>query len=134
MNLDKFRKICLSFPAATEQIQWGSDLVFKVGGRMFAVAATEPGAHAVSFKCSDEGFAELLEQDGIVPAPYMARARWVALERLDTLSDREIHDRLGEAYQLVFAKLTKKEQSRISGTPNDRTRRRPVGARAAKRR
>src|SRR4029453_7376858 len=114
MNLDKFRKICLSFPAATEQIQWGSDLVFKVGGRMFAVAATEPGAHAVSFNCSDEGFAELLEQDGIVPAPYMARARWVALERLDTLSDREIQDRLGEAYQLVFAKLTKKEQSRIS--------------------
>jgi predicted DNA-binding protein (MmcQ/YjbR family) len=138
MNLETLRKICLSFPAATEQIQWGSDLVFKVGRRMFAVAATEPGAHAVSFKCSDEGFAELLEQEGIVPAPYMARARWVALERLDTLSDREIQDRLGEAYRLVFAKLTKKKQARISGTHNERSGRRRVRrtgrARAGKRR
>jgi predicted DNA-binding protein (MmcQ/YjbR family) len=113
MTIDKFRTICLGFPAATEQIQWGHDLVFKVGGRMFAVAATEPSAHAASFKCSDEGFAELLEEEGVSPAPYMARAKWVAVERFDTLSDREMQDRLAEAYRLVFEKLTKKEQARI---------------------
>jgi predicted DNA-binding protein (MmcQ/YjbR family) len=113
MTLEKFRKICLSFPAATEQIQWGADLVFKVGGKMFAVAATEPSSHAVSFKCSDEGFAELLERDGVSPAPYMARAKWVALERFDTLPDREVQDRLAEAYRLVFTKLTKKAQSEV---------------------
>jgi predicted DNA-binding protein (MmcQ/YjbR family) len=117
MNLEKFRKICLGFPAATEQIQWGHDLVFKVGGRMFAVAATEPSAHVVSFKCSDEGFAELLEQEGVAPAPYMARAKWVALERFDTLSDREIQERLAEAYRLIFEKLTKKEQEKIARVP-----------------
>jgi predicted DNA-binding protein (MmcQ/YjbR family) len=113
MNLDKLRTLCLSFPGATEQIQWGSDLVFKVGGKMFAVAATEPGDHVLSFKCTDEGFAELLEREGVVPAPYMARAKWVALETYDALDDREIKDRIAEAYALIFAKLTKQAQGKI---------------------
>jgi predicted DNA-binding protein (MmcQ/YjbR family) len=120
VNLEKLRRHCLSFPAATEQIQWGADLVFKVGGKMFAVAATEPDAsHRLSFKCSDEGFAELLENVGVVPAPYMARAKWVALERFDALSDREIESRIAESYSLVFEKLTKKQQAEI-GAKNKR--------------
>jgi predicted DNA-binding protein (MmcQ/YjbR family) len=114
VNLEKLRKHCLSFPGATEQVQWGADLVFKVGGKMFVVAATEPSGHVLSFKCSDEHFAELLERDGIVPAPYMARARWVALERFDALTDREIQSEVGSAYELIFAKLTKKAQGEIA--------------------
>jgi predicted DNA-binding protein (MmcQ/YjbR family) len=115
MTLEKLRKHCLSYPGATEQIQWGADLVFKVGGRMFAVAATEPSAtHRLSFKCSDEAFAELIEADGIDPAPYLARAKWVALERLDTLSGREIEARIRDSYDLVFAKLTRKDQAGIA--------------------
>ena len=114
MTLEKLRKHCLTYPGATEQIQWGADLVFKVGGKMFAVAATEPAGHCLSFKCSDEGFAELVEQEGIVPAPYLARAKWVALERFDALSDREIEQRIREAYDIVFGKLTKKSQAAIA--------------------
>jgi predicted DNA-binding protein (MmcQ/YjbR family) len=115
MTLDKLRKHCMTYPGATEQIQWGADLVFKVGGKMFAVAATEAGAgHRLSFKCSDETFAELVEQDGIVPAPYMARAKWVALETFDALTDREIEQRISGSYDLVFAKLTKKAQAEIA--------------------
>ncbi|MBA2301790.1 MAG: MmcQ/YjbR family DNA-binding protein [Acidobacteria bacterium] len=121
MNLEKLRSHCLSLRGATEQIQWGADLVFKVGGKMFAVAATEPGSgHRVSFKCSDEGFAELVEQDGIVPAPYLARAKWVALEAREALSDREIQNHIHESYDLVFAKLTKKLQTEISAAPAPR--------------
>jgi predicted DNA-binding protein (MmcQ/YjbR family) len=122
MNIEKLRKYCLKLKGATEQIQWGADLVFKVGGKMFAVAATEPDAgHRLSFKCTDEGFAELLEQEGIVPAPYMARAKWVALERWESLSDREIEDRIRTSYDLVFGKLTKAEQARISGVRQSKT-------------
>jgi predicted DNA-binding protein (MmcQ/YjbR family) len=124
MNLDKLRRHCLTYPGATEQIQWGADLVFKVGGKMFAVAATDPGAsHRLSFKCSDEGFAELIEHEGIVPAPYLARAKWVALERFDALGDREIEARIGEAYQLVFDKLTRKAQTSISAAKPPRRKR-----------
>jgi predicted DNA-binding protein (MmcQ/YjbR family) len=125
VNLERLRQHCLSLPGVTEQIQWGSDLVFKVGGKMFAVAATDPAAsHRLSFKCSDEGFAELLEQEGIVPAPYLARAKWVALETFDALGDREITGRISEAYDLVFARLTKKDQAAITSTRSVSARRR----------
>lgn len=123
MTLERLRTHCLSYPGATEQIQWGADLVFKVGGKMFVVAATEPAAsHRLSFKCSDERFAALVENEGVVPAPYLARAKWVALERFDALSDREIEASIAEAYSLVFGKLTKKAQAEIvtrsaTGTP-----------------
>jgi predicted DNA-binding protein (MmcQ/YjbR family) len=117
VNLETFRKHCLTYPGATEQIQWGADLVFKVGGRMFAVAATDAAStHRVSFKCTDEGFAELVEHDGIVPAPYLARAKWLALERFDALGDRELRERLREAYDSIVAKLTKKAQAEIAAS------------------
>lgn len=117
MNLERLRKICRALPGATEQIQWDSDLVFKVGGKMFAVAATDPAAsQRLSFKCSDQGFAELLEQEGIVPAPYLTRAKWVSLETFDALGDREIANRISEAYDLVFARLTKNAQAAITAT------------------
>ena len=122
MNLERLRACCMSFPGATEQIQWGDNLVFKVGGKMFAVAATDPAAaYVVSFKCSDEGFAELLEMDGLAPAPYLARAKWVALERFDALSDRELQSRLREAYDLIVARLTKTRREAIP-TSRRRTR------------
>ena len=122
MNLEKLRRHCLAFPGATEQIQWGDNLVFKVGGKMFALAATEPAAaHRLSFKCTDEGFAELLENDGVAPAPYLARAKWVALERFDALSDREIEHRIHEAYDTVFERLPRKDQAAIaSASPRRR--------------
>ena len=86
MTLEKLRTLCLSFPGATEQIQWGADLVFKVGGKMFCVACTEPVSPpkvAMSFKCDDEAFAELIEVEGAMPAPT-GQAKWVALEAFDT--------------------------------------------------
>jgi predicted DNA-binding protein (MmcQ/YjbR family) len=125
MNLDKLRKHCLSFPGATEQIQWGADLVFKVGGRMFAVAATEVDAsHRLSFKSSDEAFAELVEREGVAPAPYLARAKWVALETFDALSDREIEKQIADAYALVRAKLPRKVQAAITTTKPARRKKR----------
>src|SRR5919112_2764168 len=111
MALEWFRQHCLSFPHATENVQWGNDLVFKVGGKMFAVLALEPSEHLCSFKCPPETFAELTEQPGIVPAPYMARAHWVALEKENTLPRGEVKRLLREAYDLVFAKLPKKTQA-----------------------
>jgi len=115
MNAEKFRQLCLSLPGATENLQWGNDLVFKVGGRMFAVAALDADAtHRASFKCSDERFAELQEYEGAVPAPYLARAKWIAVAAWDTLPDREIDARVRESHRLVFEKLTGKERAKIS--------------------
>ncbi len=103
----------MSLPGATEQIQWGADLVFKVGGKMFCVACTEVAPVVTSFKCDDETFAELCERDGIIPAPYMARAKWVALERWDALEDRELRPLIERSYGLVKQKLPKKTQAAL---------------------
>jgi len=114
VRLTKLREYCLSFPGATEQIQWGADLVFKVGGKMFCVACTEVAPNVMSFKCDDEVFAEMCERSGIIPAPYMARAKWIALEQWDTLSDGELKPLVAEAYRLVKEKLPQKTQASLA--------------------
>jgi predicted DNA-binding protein (MmcQ/YjbR family) len=113
MTLEALRRLCLSLPGATEQVQWGADLVFKVGGKMFCVANTEPGGVAMSFKCDDETFATLVERDGVIPAPYLARAKWVALERFDTMPARELTPLVKRSYELVVAKLPKTTRARL---------------------
>jgi predicted DNA-binding protein (MmcQ/YjbR family) len=115
MNVDWLREICLSFAGATEQIQWGSDLLFKVGGKMFAVTPLEPAPVYLSFKSSPENFAELTERPNIIPAPYLARAQWVALETRDALPAQELARLLRESYEMVFAKLPKKTREALSG-------------------
>jgi predicted DNA-binding protein (MmcQ/YjbR family) len=117
MNIDRLRKLCLALPGATEQIQWGADLVFKVGGKMFCAACTEVAPNVMSFKCDDEMFAELCEREGIIPAPYLARAKWVALERWDTMDERELNSLLERAYSLVRQKLPKKTQAALEHSP-----------------
>lgn len=111
LDVDRIRSICLAFPHATETVQWGNDLVFKVAGKMFAVAALDPGPHCLSFKTTPDQFAELTERPGIVPAPYLARAHWVSLESGRAMPAAEIARRLREAYDLTVAKLSKKSRS-----------------------
>ena len=83
MNTDWVRGVCMKLPHTTEEVLWGGDLVFKIGGKMYAVAGLEPGAVWMSFKCSPVSFAELTECEGIIPAPYLARHHWVALQTED---------------------------------------------------
>ena len=114
MNIDQLRKLCLSFPGATEQIQWGDNLLFKVGGKMFAVAALEPAAVWMSLKANPENFVELTERPGIIPAPYLARAKWIALESQDSLPAAEVAGLLRESYELVLAKLPRKLRGTVA--------------------
>lgn len=115
MNLDSIRTYCLSLPHATEDIQWGNDLLFRISGKIFAGMSLDP-PHSLSFKCTPEKFHELIELEGIIPAPYTARNKWVMLERLDALGDRELKSLIENSYQLMFAKLTKKAQAELGST------------------
>ena len=110
MDAEWLREVCLALPDATEHIQWGYDLVFKVHGKMFAVAPLEPAPVVLSFKCSDESFAELTERPDVIPAPYMARAKWVALQSRDAVRRGELAELLRASYAMVFAKLPKRLQ------------------------
>ncbi len=123
MDIESVRKFCLSLPHVTEGIQWENDLLLRIGNKMFVVISLEPASdHCMSFKCTPEKFAELVEQEGIMPAPYVARYHWVALERFDVLPERELKDLLKSAYDLVRDKLPKRVRDELSKKPSKKTR------------
>ena len=113
MNIDQLRELCLSFPGAAEQLQWGDHLLFKVGGKMFVVASLEPAPVWLSLKANPEKFIELTERPGVIPAPYLARAKWIALETPEALPFPELTQLIRESYELVLAKLPQKLRQRI---------------------
>jgi len=122
MNLDSIRNYCLSLPHATEDIQWGNDLLFRISGKIFAAMSLDP-PHSLSFKCTPEKFDELIEFEGIIPAPYMARNKWVMLERLDALNDSEVKRLIKNSYEIIFSKLTKKLQAELGAATKPAARR-----------
>ena len=121
MDIEWIRKHCASLAHTTEHVQWGTDLVFKVGGKMYAIAPTEPAPVVLSFKCSGENFAELVERPGVIPAPYLARAQWVALQNESALSRAELGRLLREAHDLVLAKLPRSVQASLGKSTPGRT-------------
>ncbi len=125
MDIETLRRYCLSLPHATEGIQWGNDLLFRIGGKMFAVVALERTPICISFKCTPEEFAELTEREGIIPAPYMARNNWVMLESLDVLPRAELKRLIKDSYGMVAAKLTKKVQAQLGLAPKAALARKP---------
>ncbi|MBI2683237.1 MAG: MmcQ/YjbR family DNA-binding protein [Acidobacteriales bacterium] len=117
MTREMLRSFCRRLPHVIEDVKWGNNLCFLIGGKMFAVTCLERTAPVkLSFKCKPERFTELVEVDGIIPAPYMARNHWVSLERWDALRDAEIKDSVTESYALVKARLPKKVQGKLGDT------------------
>ncbi len=112
MNIEDIRKYCLGFAQATEKLQWGDALCFKVRDKMFAVAGLDNPR--LTFKCTPDVFAELIERDGIRPSPYLARYKWVMLERLDALSDAEIREHIQQSYEMVEAGAPKTKPRKSS--------------------
>jgi predicted DNA-binding protein (MmcQ/YjbR family) len=121
--IDWVRAFCLSLPHATEDVQWEHDLLFRIAGKMFCVANMEPQLvpTKIAFKCTPEKFAELVEVEGIIPAPYMARNHWVAMIEMDALRRPEIKELIQASYQLVLEKLPKKKQAELRTEPRPRT-------------
>ena len=115
MDLESVREYCLSLPHATEGVQWDNDLLFRIGGKMFAVMGLDRTPTNLCFKCTPEKFEELIEREAIIPAPYMARIKWVMLERLDALEEREVKELIRSSYEMVLAKLPKKVRETITG-------------------
>jgi predicted DNA-binding protein (MmcQ/YjbR family) len=114
MNLEQIREYCVSLPHATEEVLWEKDLVFKIGGKMFAVIGLDAGPDSqFSFKCTPEEFAELTEREGIVPAPYAARYHWVAVQKPNALSQAEVKRLIKDSYEMVKAKLPKKVRAQL---------------------
>ena len=126
MDNERIREICLALPHVTETVNWGHHLVFWVGGRdiggkMFAMTDLDgTGIGVLWFHCGAERFHELLEREGILPAPHLARAYWVAVERWDVLRPREIEDELRRAHALIYEKLPVRTKTLLAMPKKDR--------------
>ena len=126
MDNERIREFCLSLPHVTETVNWGHDLVFwvgdrDIGGKMFAVIDLEnTGSGVLSFHCGAEHFHELIEIEGIVPAPYSARAFWVMIQRWEVLRQREFEDELRKAHTLIYEKLPKRTKTVLSMPEKER--------------
>jgi predicted DNA-binding protein (MmcQ/YjbR family) len=132
--LESVRAFCLNLPGTTEDVKWGSDLCFLIGGKMFAVVNLDP-PHQISFKTTPERFAELVERDGVKPAPYLARAMWVQQEALgEALGRRELESLLKQAYEIVAARLPRSRRPADSRTRTRASQRRSRKGVTAKRR
>jgi predicted DNA-binding protein (MmcQ/YjbR family) len=106
---EAFEAHCLGLPAVSLSVQWGGTSVFKVGGKIFALAngLVERRASGFMFKVSDMAYELLIEQGLAAPAPYLARAKWVQMADNDALPDAELAAYLNQAHALVAARLTR---------------------------
>lgn len=115
MQLHRLRQFALSLPHASVVKQWGETLVFKVGGKMFLTVSLDGEiVEALSFKCSPPDFRRLTGVDGIVPAPYLARASWVQLEDVLALPWSGLEAQIRQSYELVWERLPKKIQAALA--------------------
>ena len=114
MDAESLRRFLLTLPHVVETVQWGNNLVFwvgdkAIGGKMFALINLDnDGKALVSYAAGAEHYAELLEIDGLVPAPYMARIYWIAAERWDVFRKTQWQEELQAARDLTYAKLPPK--------------------------
>lgn len=114
MYLEWLRDYCMSFPGATEEVQWEDHLLFKIGGKIFVIASMNNAAENVmSLKSDQERFEELTEIEGVVPAPYLAKSKWIAIKKNCRLKPAELKALIKTSFELVYNKLPKKIKQSI---------------------
>ena len=129
MDAERLRAYLLTLPHVVETMQWGANLVFwagdkAIGGKMFAlINLDEPTAaeasnrksHPIlSYAAGSTRYSDLLEREGLIPAPYMARIHWVAAERWDIFTTAEWQRELSAAHFLTLAKLPPKARKALA--------------------
>lgn len=126
MDNERIQSFCLSLPHVVETVNWGHHLVYwvgdrAIGGKMFAMTDLEGiGTGVLWFHCGAERFHELLEVEGMIPAPYLAKAHWVTVERWDALRQRDFEDELRRAHALVYEKLPKRTKTVLAMPEKER--------------
>ena len=113
MNIENLQALCRKMPGATEDIKWGHDLVFSVGGKMFCVAGLDQDPVTASFKVTDEQFEEISQWPGFKPAPYVAKYKWVWIEDINLMKRKDWEKYIRQSYELVRDKLPSKVKKQL---------------------
>jgi predicted DNA-binding protein (MmcQ/YjbR family) len=116
MTQEEFNAFCASLPATSHVVQWGGADVWKVGGKVFAIAGWNDGrTMGVTFKTSEIAFEMLRDQPGLRPAPYLASRgmKWIQHYESPGLNDDDLRAYLQESHRIVSLGLTKKLQREL---------------------
>lgn len=123
MDAERLRGYLLGLAHVVETMQWGANLVYWVGdkalgGKMFALVNLDgDGKGVLSFAAGPERYAELLEREGVFPAPYLARAHWVAIQHWGVFRRSELEELLESGHCLVYGKLPKRTRELLDLPP-----------------
>ena len=122
MTRAEFDVFCQSLKAATHVVQWRGASVWKIGGKIFAICANwgKGDPDKISFKCTDLSYSLLCQQPGIIPAPYLARAKWVQMEKAGAMSNEDLKSYIRMAHTIIAGKLTKAQRKAL-GLSQDKT-------------
>jgi predicted DNA-binding protein (MmcQ/YjbR family) len=112
MTVEFLRQFCKTLPGVTEDIKWENDLCFLVGGKMFCVTGLD-GPFSASFKVKDDEFDEISSREGFMPAPYLARAKWVYVNADAKMKKKEWEMFVRQSYDLIKSRLPKKIQKEL---------------------
>ena len=113
MTIEDIQTICRQMPAVTEDIKWGHDLVFSIGGKMFCVVGLDESPTTASFKVNDDEFEEICNWPGFKPAPYVAKYKWVKIEDINKMKKADWKKYLRQSYELVKNKLPAKTKKQL---------------------
>jgi predicted DNA-binding protein (MmcQ/YjbR family) len=115
MTYEKFNAFCRSLPATTYVVQWGGSHVWKVGGKVFAIAGWQDGKLSVTFKVSDIAYEMLKDRPGLRPAPYLASRgmKWIQHFAKPGLSDAALRDHIRQSHVIVSQGLSKKRRAEL---------------------
>lgn len=116
MVIEDIQNICKKFPLVTEDIKWETHLCYCIGEKIFIITSPDASPVNASFKVDDEDFAELMEKEGFIPAPYLARYKWIHVDNISRLSNKQWEEYLRKAYELVKAKLPTKKKKELGIT------------------
>ncbi|MCI5075268.1 MmcQ/YjbR family DNA-binding protein [Oricola sp.] len=120
MQLDAYNAFCATLPATTHVVQWGGAHVWKVGGKVFAIAGWSDGdTLGVTFKVSGLAFDILKEQPGLRPAPYLASRgmTWIQRQTDATMDDEALKEYLAESHRIVASGLTRRLRRKLGLEP-----------------
>jgi predicted DNA-binding protein (MmcQ/YjbR family) len=126
MDNERIRAICLALPHVVETLNWGHHLVYfvgdrDIGGKMFAMTDLDgTGTGVLWFHCGPERFHELLETEGFIASPYLAKAWWVTVERWDVMRPKQYEDELRRAHALIYDKLPKRTKAVLAMPDKER--------------
>jgi len=114
ITIEDLQRICMSLPGTTQDIKWEYHLCFNIGEKMYLITSPDETPPSASFKATDEDFDALITREGITPAAYLARYKWVHVDDIGRLSIAQWEQYLRESYRLIYSKLPAKVKKSLA--------------------